>query len=49
MEAAEEKAQVHSDEDSMEHLNRGVWSLESVKIRPPATSGSVPLTANEGR
>lgn len=49
MAAAEEKAQVHSDEDSMEHLSRGVWSSESVKIRPPATSGSVPLTASEGR
>lgn len=49
MAAAEEKAQVHSDEDSVEHLSRGVWSLESVKIRPPATSGSVSLTASEGR
>lgn len=42
MAAAGEKAQVHSDGDSVEHLSRGVWSLESVKIPPPATSGSVP-------
>lgn len=42
MAAAEEKAQVYGDEDSIEHLSRGVWSLEGVKIPPSATSGSVP-------
>lgn len=31
MAAAEDKAQVHSKEDSIEPLNRGVWSLECQK------------------
>lgn len=33
------KAQVRSNCNSIEHLSRGVWSLESIKILPPATSG----------